>query len=164
MSTTRLPLVIEDVEVDVVHKDIKHLYIRVDSPLGTVRATAPQRLEEAQVRLAVTRQLPLTRKHQQLHEVARSTPCELLTGESQDVWGVPYRLEVATQLDRASATLRGDRLHLTVPDGATREMRLRVLQEWQRVELHSRQRCCTQSITDGVAMDESRDCHLLLLA
>ena len=43
--------------VDVVHKDVKNLYIRVYPPNGRVRVSAPRRLDRDEVRMAVISRL-----------------------------------------------------------------------------------------------------------
>lgn len=139
MSTTRTCLAVRGIDVEVTYKEIKNLHIGVYPPNGKVRVSAPVRLDQEQVRLAVIQRLPWIKRHQrQFRDAARQSPREMVTGESHYVWGIRYRLKVTERPGRAHVFLDGSRLHMTCPPGSTRESRLRHLENWRRSELRER--------------------------
>ena len=139
MRPSRTTLVVHGIEMDVVYKDVKNVNIRITPPLGRVRVSAPRRLDEERVRRVVVERLAWIRAHQQrVQAAAQHAPRRLVTGESVDVWGRRCHLIVTERPGRPRVTLDGDCLHLSVPEGATYETRLRVLQQWQRAELRAR--------------------------
>lgn len=136
MSITSAYLTIRGIHVDITYKDIKHLHIGVYPPMGRVRVSAPKRLDEDQVRLAVIKRLPWI-KHQraQLLSVERQSEREMVTGESHYVWGVRRRLKVVERPGRSHVEFDGDRLILYVSAGRTAEHRRTVLDAWYRAQL-----------------------------
>lgn len=138
MSTASAYLTVRGISIDVVYKDIKHLHIGVYPPLGRVRVAAPERLNEDHIRLAVIQRLPwIKRQRQQLADAARQSPRDMVTGESHYVWGERHRLKVIERPGRAHVEVDGDRLLLYVPPDTDTEMRLKLLQAWQRRQLRA---------------------------
>jgi predicted metal-dependent hydrolase len=136
MSTASAYLTVRGINIDVVYKDIKNLHIGVYPPVGRVRVAAPRRLDEEQIRLAVIQRLPwIKRQRQQLQDAARQSPREMVTGESHYVWGVRHRLKVIERPGRAHVEVDGERLLLYVPEGTDTDVRLKLLQDWQRKQL-----------------------------
>lgn len=139
MSTTRRSLNILNVDVDVVYKDIKHLHIAVYPPAGQVRVSAPERLGDEQVRLAVIQRLPwIRRERERFQSAERQSPRQMAIGESHYVWGVRLRLRVVERPGRANVEPDGERLVLYVPSSTTAEDRLALLRRWQRQQLRLR--------------------------
>lgn len=136
MSTASAYLSVNGINVDVVYKDIKNLHVGVYPPVGRVRVAAPQRLDEAYIRLAVIQRLPwIKRQRKQLQDAARQSPREMVSGESHYVWGVRYRLTVLERPGRPYVDLKSERLLLHVPERTDASTRLKLLQDWQRREL-----------------------------
>jgi predicted metal-dependent hydrolase len=138
MSTVSVRLTVRDIDIDVVYKDIKNLHIGVYPPVGRVRIAAPTRLDDEHVRLAVIQRLPwIERQRQQLRDAARQSSREMVTGESHYVSGVRRRLRVIERPGRPGIELDGERLLLCVPRGTDRQARLKLLRDWQRVQLRA---------------------------
>jgi predicted metal-dependent hydrolase len=138
MSTANACLSVNGINVDVVYKDIKNLHVGVYPPIGRVRVAAPQRLDEAHIRLAVIHRLPwIKRQRKQLQDAARQSPREMVSGESHYVWGERYRLTVVERSKRPSIELDGGRLLLFVPRDLDTAARLELLQRWQRRQLRA---------------------------
>lgn len=136
MSTASACLSVDGINVDVVYKDIKNLHVGVYPPVGRVRVAAPQRLDEAQIRLAVIQRLPwIRRQRKQLQDAIRQSPREMVTGESHYVWGARYRLTVVKCPGRPRVELDGERLLLHVGDNTDTSARLKILQDWHRRQL-----------------------------
>jgi predicted metal-dependent hydrolase len=139
MSTASAYLTVRGINIDVIYKDIKNLHIGVYPPLGRVRVAAPRRLNDDHVRLAVIQRLPwIKRQQQQLRSVERETHREMVSGESHYVWGLRHRLRVIERPGRSHVEGDGGRILLYVPEGASTEKRLDIMQRWQREELRRR--------------------------
>ena len=128
-------MLIGDLEVEVVRKDIENLHVGVYPPSGRVRAAAPRFMADEPVRLAVVSRLPwIRRKRRQIAGQPRQGRREMVDGETHYVWGRGYRLRLVVGSKRR-VELKGDRLELHVPAGASREVRERRLADWYRVQL-----------------------------
>ncbi len=139
MSTTSAYLTVRGIDIDVTYKDIKNLHIGVYPPLGRVRVSAPLRLNDDNVRLAVIQKLPwIKRQRDQLAAAERESQRELVNGESHYVWGVRRRLKVVERPGRAHVEVDGDRLLLYVSDDFDAESRRQVLDRWHRQQLRER--------------------------
>lgn len=138
MTTTSAYLTVRGIDIDVVHKDIKHLHIGVYPPAGRVRVAAPTRLDNDQIRLAVVQRLPwIRRQRKELRNVERQTTREMVTGETHYVWGMRKRLKVTERPGQAHVELDGDRIVLYVASERTQEQRRRYLDRWYREQLRS---------------------------
>ena len=136
MSTASAYLTVSGIDVDVIYKDIKNLHIGVYPPLGRVRVSAPEQLDDDNVRLAVVQRLPwIKRQQQSMLEAERQSQREMVTGESHYVWGVRYRLKVIERSGSAHVEVDGDRLLLYVPAGVSVEDRRDLLSKWHRAQL-----------------------------
>ena len=138
MSTASAYLTVRGIDIDVIYKDIKNLHIGVYPPLGRVRVAAPERLDDAQVRLAVIQRLPwIKRQREQLAAVPRQTKREMVTGESHYVWGLRRRLKVVQRTGRTHFEVDGERLVLYTASSTTAEQRRSALDEWHRQQLRA---------------------------
>ncbi|MBW3578872.1 MAG: M48 family metallopeptidase [Actinobacteria bacterium] len=137
MSTELSTITVSDLTVHVIHKPIKNLHVAVYPPDGLIRVSAPEHMDDDAVRLAVVDRLTWIREQRdELLAQPRQSVREMVTGESHYVWGRRYRLRVVTD-GKASGVEIADRgtLVLTVPDGADRDERANILDEWRRREL-----------------------------
>jgi predicted metal-dependent hydrolase len=136
MSTVNATLTVRGIDVDIIYKDIKNLHIGVYPPTGRVRVSAPQRLDDDQVRLAIIQRLPwIKRQRDKLRSAERQSEREMVTGESHHVWGVRRRLRVIERPGGAQIEVDGDRLMLYVSPGRSAEQRRAVLDNWYRTQL-----------------------------
>lgn len=136
MTTASAYLTVRGIDVDVIYKDIKNLHIGVYPPLGRVRVSAPRRLGDDQVRVAVIQRLPwIKRQRERLQSTQRQSEREMVTGESHYVWGIRRRLKVIERPGRAHFEIEGDRLLLYVPEGTKPQRRRAYLDNWYREQL-----------------------------
>ncbi|RCK62156.1 M48 family peptidase [Microbacterium sorbitolivorans] len=139
MSTTSAYMTVRGIDIDVIHKEIKHLHIGVYPPAGRVRVAAPERLEDDQIRLAVVQRLPwIRRQRKELQDAARQSTREMVTGETHYVWGARKRLRVVARPGRAHFEVEGTRLVLYVAPGSTAEERRTYLERWYRAQLREK--------------------------
>lgn len=137
MSTKRLWIEVQGIPVEVVRKDIKNLHLGVYPPSGRVRVSAPLRLDDEAVRLAVISRLGWIRRQQRrFEEQERQSRREMVTGESHYFQGRRYRLDVVEHDGPAAVTLRNNTtLELRVRPGTSREKREDALNRWYRQRL-----------------------------
>lgn len=125
--------------IEVVRKDIKHFYIGVHPPNGQVRVSAPMRLDDDAVRLAIISRLGwIRRKQASFAQQQRQSQREYVSGESHYFAGKRYRLKVIEQDCRPKVQLLNNtRIGLTVRPGTDRDKREAIFHTWYREHLKS---------------------------
>ncbi len=123
--------------VEIVRKDIRNLHVAVHPPNGRVRVSAPLRLSDDDVRLAIISRLGWIRRQQAgFHAQERQSMREMVTGESHYVEGRRYRLDVVEHNGPSSVRLRNNNiLELRVRPGTNRDKREAILHRWYRTRL-----------------------------
>lgn len=130
-------IVVDNIVVDIVKKDIKNLHLRVLPPKGAVRITTPLRVSDKIIRRFVTSKLAWIRKRQLILELMDcNTPVEFVSGETHPYQGRHYPLNVVFQNGRPKAELASDgNINLYVRIGSDRVQREKVLYDWYRSQL-----------------------------
>ena len=133
-------LVVSDIAVDIVRKDIKNLHLGVYPPEGHVRVAVPLHVSDERVRLAIISKLAWIKKQQaDFKKQVRQSEREMVTGESHYFMGKRYLLEVIERSGRHQVELKGNRkLLLYVKPNTSLENRQLVLNEWYREQLKKR--------------------------
>ena len=140
MTTEQLRLDVCGIAVEVVRKNIKHLYVGVYPPGGRVRVSAPLRIDKDAIQLAVISRLNWIRKKQaQFERQERQSEREYVSGESHYFEGDRYRLDVIEQNSPpAVLLLNHSTLALGVRPGSDRSQREATLDRWYRGQLRDR--------------------------
>jgi len=140
MTTRRNIIEVQGVTVEIVRKDIKNLHITVHPPDGKVRVSAPLRLDDNDVQLAIVSRLGWIRRQQAgFYAQARQSMREMVSGESHYVEGRRYRLDVIERDGPPSVRVRNNNiLELCVRPGTDRDKREEILHRWYRVRLKER--------------------------
>lgn len=130
---------VRGLSIEVIHKDIKHLYIRVHPPNGQIRVSAPLRFDEDTVRMAIISRLGWIRKKQvEFAKQQRQSQREFVTGESHYFAGKRYRLDVTEQnCPPKVQPLNNTRIRLIVRPGTDRDKREAILLAWYREYLYT---------------------------
>lgn len=130
-------IVVNDMVVDVVRKDIKNLHLAVYPPHGRVRVAVPLYVEDDAVRLAVISKLPwIQRQQRQFLAQERQTERRYIAGESHYFEGQRYLLNVEYRDETPSVKIRNKKtLELIVRPGSNVEQRGHVLLDWYRQHL-----------------------------
>ena len=125
-----------ELDVDVIHKDIKNIHLSVYPPTGMVRISAPLRMDLDTIRVFALSKLEWIRKQQKkLQEQERETPREYLDRESHYLWGKRYLLAIVEKDSVPSVTLKHSEMVLQVRPGADAVRRGAVLTAWYRLQL-----------------------------
>jgi len=129
---------VEDIIIDVVRKDIKHMHLSVHPPYGRVRISAPKRMDDEAVRAFAVSKLEWIKHHRaRFRKQKLRLPPKYISGESHYFKGKPYVLNIIYQPPPLSnkVKVRGEYLDLYVRKGSHREQRKRILTEWYREQL-----------------------------
>lgn len=130
-----MPTTIElgETTLDVVRKDIKNVHLSVYPPTGTVRISAPTRMNLATIRLFAISKLGWIRQQQKaLREQEREGQREYLDRESHYVWGKRYLLKLVEEDAAPSLQIRHSRLLLHVRPSSGVPLREEVVSSWYR--------------------------------
>lgn len=130
-------IIVSDLVVDVVRKEIKNLHLAVYPPDGRVRVAAPMLVDDEAVRLAVIARLTWIRRQQgKFAQQERQSAREYVSGESHYFQGRRYLLNVVYRDGPPQVTVRNNTtLDLFVRPGSDTAQRERVLLAWYRRQL-----------------------------
>lgn len=129
-------LVLGNMDVDVVLKDIKNVHLSVHPPNGRVRIAAPARMKLDNIRLYAISKLDWIKTQQrQLRAQSRETPREYLERESHYVWGKRYLLKVTEHDGPPEVELKHRVLKLRMRPGIDTTKRERILENWYREQV-----------------------------
>jgi predicted metal-dependent hydrolase len=109
-------------------------------PDGRIRVSAPERMTETSIRMAVISRIPWIKKQRRdFEKQPRQSEREFVSGECHYLWGKRYRLNVnitvATNKVQADAS---GKIQLSVKETATLENKIALLDNFYRSELKSR--------------------------
>ncbi len=133
-------LTVNNIEVQVVRKDIKNLHLAVYPPDGRVRVAVPLHITDDNVRLAVISKLSWIKKQQATFKAQpRQSPREMVSGESHYFFGRRYRMAVIERYGRHEVVIKNSaKLILYVKPNTTTANRELALNAWYRAELKKR--------------------------
>lgn len=127
---------VEELEIEVVRKNIKHLYIRVYPPEGKVRVVCPQKLAEATIAQFVKTKTHWIEKQRAKFLVQPPKPAlEYVTGENHYFKGDRYCLNVIYHRAAPKVVVEENNLKLYVQHGSISEQREQALTKWYRQQL-----------------------------
>ncbi len=125
-----------DIVVDVIHKDIKNLHLSVYPPSGSVRISAPEKMNLDTIRVFALSKLGWIKKQQEkLRTQDRETPRECIDRESHYFSGKRYLLEIVECEAPPQVSLSHSKMVLKVRPGANEVKKRTVLDEWYRQQL-----------------------------
>ncbi len=95
-------MVVQGLEIEVVRKRIRNVYIRIYSPDGRLCVTAPVSMSEESIRSFVFKRIAwIQRKLELIREQKREVPHRYINGEIHTVWGQECRLVVVANSSRS---------------------------------------------------------------
>ncbi len=131
-----IKITIEDIEVEIIKKDIKNLHLYVLPPEGKVRVSAPKRLREEEIRTFISNKISWIKKQQlKLTNKPRQPRNEYVAGETIYLWGVEYYLVVYYIKGISKIEINGSELKLYVKKESSVRQREKVILQWYRKEL-----------------------------
>jgi predicted metal-dependent hydrolase len=131
-------IMLGNIAVEVVLKDIKNIHLSVYPPEGAVRIAAPRRTKVDTLRVfAISKLAWIKQQQKKLREQARQTPREHVDRETHYVWGKRYQLALREVEAAPAVTLKHTRMVLQVRPGATAETRQEVVAHWYREQIRT---------------------------
>ena len=133
-------MVVKGIRIEVVRKPIKNLHLAVYPPRGAIRASVPERLDDADVRSFLLMHLDwIRRQSAEVRATARQSRRRYESGESHYLFGKRHRLRVEPlKPGKTKPAVAGGVLKLPVRAGADAVARRRVLEAWERELLRDR--------------------------
>lgn len=127
---------IGNLSVEVRRKAIKNLHISVLPPSGVVRVSAPLKMSDDAVKMAVANRLQWIKKQQRAFKnQARETAREIVSGESHYLWGKRYLLEVLPTTGKHSLEVEHRKIKLFVRPNTDLKKQTAVIESFYRNEL-----------------------------
>ncbi len=132
-------IVVTDIEIEVIKKNIKNMHLSVLPPMGKVRISAPINAKDEAIQLfAITKIGWIKKQIVKFEKQPRQTEREYISGESHYVWGRRYRLEIRYSKTANNVEIKSNRLILTVREASTPQQRENVMTEWYRAQLKAK--------------------------
>jgi predicted metal-dependent hydrolase len=126
-------LLLGEIAVDVLFRDIKNVHLSVYPPTGRVRISAPARMSLDTIRVFAISKLDwIKRQREKFLKQERDTPREYLDRESHYVWGKRYLLQVMELDAPAAVELRHRKIVLRVRCGTVEDKRQAIVDAWYR--------------------------------
>ena len=128
-----MQIVIFNIPVEVIRKNIKNLHLSVLPPDGRVRVSAPTQLTDEAITMFVRTKLSWIKKQQEkFQQQPRQSERQYVSGETLYVWGKQYFLQVEYSYKGNALTLSGDKAILTVRKESSPKQRGIFVNEWYR--------------------------------
>ena len=130
-------ITIENIDIELIRKNIKNIHLSVHPPDGRVRLSVPKRMDDEAVRLFVISKLSWINKHKKKYSLQeRQAEIEFLSGESHYFLGSRYILNIIETTGKQRVQLRDDKyIDLYVRENSTKEKREKIMLEWYRQKL-----------------------------
>lgn len=137
MEEIKVLNITNQLSIDLVRKEIKHMHLAVYPPTGRVRIAAPLRIDDEAVRLFAISKIAWIRKQQRNFEAQdRQPPRQYIERESHYYQGKRYLLKVIEKDAAPQVVLKAKTyLELYVRPDTSAEQRHSILNEWYRTEL-----------------------------
>ncbi|HFE37310.1 MAG TPA: M48 family peptidase [Gammaproteobacteria bacterium] len=137
MSISKLMMIVSDIPVEVVRKDIKNIHLGVYPPVGNVRISVPRHITDENIRLAIVSRLSWIKKRQEVfRQQPRQTEREYVAGESHYYRGRRFILDVVERHGKHSCCLKNNaKMLLQISPGTTKAKRALVVNDWYRQQL-----------------------------
>ena len=130
-------ITIENIDIELIRKNIKNIHLSVHPPDGRVRLSVPKRMDDEAVRLFVISKLSWINKHKKKYSLLeRQAEIEFLSGESHYFLGSRYILNIIETTGKQRVQLRDDKyIDLYVRENSTKEKREKIMSDWYRQNL-----------------------------
>ena len=136
VTTESFILKLNELDIEIVQKNIKHVHLSVYPPDGRVKVSAPLSMAPDTLRVFVISKLAWIKKQQsKLRAQQREAPREYLDRESHYVWGKRYLLKIEATEAPPRIELKYNKLVLSVRPGTDPARKQAILEAWYRDNL-----------------------------
>lgn len=124
------------IAIEVIKKDIKHIYLSVYPPTGTVRICAPHRTQPQAIRrFAISKLAWIKQQQKKLSAQPRESLKAYIDRESHYLWGQRYLLQIIEKNQPPRLALKHSRMVLQVRPGTGIDQRRSLIQSTYREQL-----------------------------
>ena len=136
MSIDMQQIILGDMPIDVVHKDIKNVHLSVYPPNGKVKISAPLRMNLDTIRVFAISKMSWIKKQQiKLQNHESETPRCYITMESHYYLGKRYLLKVIEHNTPPKVVIKRGTIELYIRPDTNTDKREKILDEWYRKKL-----------------------------
>lgn len=130
-------MTINNIKIEVIHKDIKNIHLSIHPPKGRVRIATPLKMSDEAIRLFAISKLAWIKKNQKhFDDQKRQSPREFLSGESHYFLGHRYLLKVIeTKGIQRVEIINKKVINLYMRSNHSVRSREKVMSTWYRQEL-----------------------------
>lgn len=129
-------IVVDNIEIEVIKKNIKNMNLSVHQPYGRVRLSIPKRVNEENARLFIISKIEWIKKHRNRIKLQSiQTSKEYVSSEYHDLFGKAYILKVIESKSKEKVELEGKYINLYVRANSNVEKREKIMREWYRTNL-----------------------------
>ncbi len=128
---------VENIEIDLIRKNIKNIHLTVYPPDGRVKLTVPRHMDDEEARsFALSKLTWIIKQRKKYASLEKQEKREYITGESHYYLGQKYLLNVIETMGKHRVELREEGcMDMYVRPTSTPEKREKVLFEWYRQKL-----------------------------
>jgi predicted metal-dependent hydrolase len=131
-----MQIMLGNIPVAVVYKNIKHVHLSVYPPVGKVRISAPKRMKPDTLRVFAISKLGWIKRQQAiLRKQERETPREYLNRESHYYLGRRYLMKLVDHQTGAGVFIKNETIEVHVRGESTPEKAQNALQNWYRDQI-----------------------------
>lgn len=130
-------ITLENIEIEIVKKNIKNLNLSVNPPYGDVRLSVPKKMNDEAVKCFAISKLDWIKKQREKFKVQEKCNIEYKSGELHCLFGKKYELKVVENNGRQFAELNGEHIILYVRKDSSLEKKEKIIQEFYREKLKS---------------------------
>lgn len=128
-------MIINNIDVEIIKKNIKNMHLYILSPDGRVRVTAPLFISEKEIREFVLSKTDWIKSQQsKMAEMPKQYKLSFADGEKIFVWGTEYTLRIVTGSE-LSIHLVNDEAVFTIKRNTSYQQKEQFLKEWYRAQL-----------------------------
>lgn len=132
-------ITLENIEIEIVKKNIKNLNLSVNPPYGDVRLSVPNKMNDEAVKCFAISKLDWIKKQREKFKVQEKCNIEYKSGELHCLFGKKYELKVVENNGRQFAELNGEHIVLYVRKDSSLEKKEKIIQEFYRAKT---EKCC----------------------
>lgn len=126
---------VNEIDVEIIKKNIKNVHLVVLPPNGKVRVSAPLNMSDDAIRVMIVKKLNWIRAQKiSFSNQQRQTKRQYVSGESIQVWGKRYLLKVK-HAEINKIELNNNIFTLFVKKDSTTEAKEKIINKWYRKQL-----------------------------
>lgn len=132
-------MLLDNVEIEVIRKPIKNLYLRILPPDGRVVMTVPKAVSQEIIeKFALSKLNWIKRKQEKFTVKYAVEKQQFLNGGYCCLWGINYPLEVQLKQQKNTVMMTQDKIILLLKGDCTAKQREHILNTWYRKQLQER--------------------------